>query len=1746
MPRPASNNIKININVNVEQAVASVQRLTGSLTEAKTVASTIGKTSTKELEAGFKKSAEKSSTYIKNLIGALTDLKTIVKSVGLAMGVGFGVFALGSVMRKTVEGFNEIENGMRKIWTVTDLTNEQLKELQDNLLAIAKTSPIAIKDIMEGAYYALSSGVNVDELIDFMEIANKAAVAGYATIKDTVDLLTTIRNAYGYTIEYMANVTDKLFGAMFVAKAEFQDFAQNLGKVIPVASQLGIALDEVLAAVATLTKVGVSTEKAATYLSQLMNSIINPSAQAQKMAEELGVELNATALSALGLGDYLKYLKERLEEAGYTTQDKMVTALSALIGEARAARAVFGLMSQDFTVYDDASDKIKNSLNDVDEAYKKAATSLKNIWNEIKKQLTIGMAEIVGGIAKFVEWALEEEADATKTFVDTLKKNLNEIGVSTDQLASRLTSTVNGLQDTYNKAEEISMLIQSGMNKFGEAMVQVANLSGVGDFEGVEKVIADLANEFKELGINIESSADSLEGLIEQLKGVLEAELTVIEAKLAPYEYTMYSLKKQLRENEELIKSYKEQSDKLKTIQLPLADLYEQFLFGDFKDDQDMANQFIATIKDVVARLEKAGYEEFAKPIKQRFKWIFDERYAGYEVLPFFVLSEMESFVKAEKGGLKDMLMTIGEIIAEIDKKYNEYLSTKKKIEQDIASAEEAKTILEQRKQSIQKSIEELDVNEIMKKALSGNIQAMQRNINFYFRALRETILQDLNVKLPRDIQNAFDKIIKYSTWTPEQIEANAQQYIKGLTQSINKVQEYLNANQDILGEALVNKEFLKSIIGELAGNLDQIISKIKLITTSEVANVFQVDKKATYELAESIMDLQNNLEALNVAARNTEKQLNTNTEIVETAKDVWRQFSSEVGILKDQFERRMFKENEFDLGFDRYLTEVFNKLIQYKDVFDKYYEELKYSIESFYTQLFNNIKAYYQEQLSIIEDITDPAEQRKRLLALYDEIDKVAKDARDKLGKNLYESINLGEIFTVSKQDVQNTLLQLAKQQIEPVVTGFMTKILDSLKSRQVKEFLDFMEKEYQRTDLYYQKQLLTTEGDKVKIYQDEIKWLDEIYKKSENILGITIKDSDEYYEILKYQINILTKRRQIASILAKEYQLNVDDVEVNQQKLDYLKQQIDSANKVNKKYQEILSTFNDIDSSLEDWKQTEYLEGYINNLEDTKEKLQNLRKEWKALAGAAGTAGLVEKYQNTLTLIDTRIDKVNTLIDVLKTFNKNYQEIYNNIIDIDAKINEATNMKQVEELKQQLRGIKQTIEELKKSAQSQGELKALDELINLLGDSFEAASKKVDEFLQKSYKQLKKALDDTTQWVKNYQNILQTLKDVQFVLINETDINQLQRAKQELLDLKKRLVDLQGEAIDMHNLETYLQLQQLIKENLDELETKIQNIQQKMEELNDVQLAIKGIRILSHLFGDLSGVVSNFIDGFENKINDLSTDIKSGKIGWQDAMKEATVNGIVEALPELEAYFRSWGNDLGDTLADGVKTVEYAKIGYDIGTIIGTALGDPIAGGISGAVVGALIGVIEWFVNLFKSEWQKTYDDIRKSLPDTISNALSSVKEPKELKKRLKETIFNAAYSGLVDAFMKTAYMKQFMDKLALYMTDFLYGKITAEQFAQFVDENISGIDWSKLETALKVFYDSMQDVSNTAKATEESLAYSSVKAVSEQTANIMVSYLRDVRDTLLRIETIALAIKVNTANIGSPRIPYRGARI
>jgi TP901 family phage tail tape measure protein len=308
--------------------------------------------------------------------------------------------ALADLARRYFKGFQEAQKAAAAVRTL----GVDSKALEERLLGVSNRLDglYSQTQLLTAAYDVASAGfANAADNAKVLEAAAKGATGGLSDINTVGNAVTSVLNAYGKSANDAAALVDGFIQTQNDGKIILNEYAQLIGRLAPSAAAAGVGINELNAAVATITAQGVPAEATFTGLNQALVSILKPSAEATELAQKLGIDFNEAGLRAKGFGGLLEDVKTK---TGGST-----TALVKLFGSVDALKAVLPLVNDDLVKYNQNLDKQAKASGVADRATEELGgtvsseiTKMVNQIGNLTRALDTVLGPALGGIVRLI------------------------------------------------------------------------------------------------------------------------------------------------------------------------------------------------------------------------------------------------------------------------------------------------------------------------------------------------------------------------------------------------------------------------------------------------------------------------------------------------------------------------------------------------------------------------------------------------------------------------------------------------------------------------------------------------------------------------------------------------------------------------------------------------------------------------------------------------------------------------------------------------------------------------------------------------------------------------------------------------------------------------------------------------------------------------------------------------------------------------------------------------------------------------------------------------------------------------------------------------------------------------------------------------------------------------------------------------------------------------------------------------
>tara|TARA_R110002020_G_scaffold33514_1_gene102022 strand:- start:2139 stop:4793 length:2655 start_codon:yes stop_codon:yes gene_type:complete len=478
--------------------------------------------------------------------------KTAVARLG---AITAATFAVGKAF-DTLKSIDQAEAALTSLGVNANQATATFSKLSSELRGQASAV-----ELTAAAYDVASAGfTNISDQTKILEAATMGAVGGMSDLNTVGNAVTSVLNAYGMSADQAGKLVDGFIQTQNDGKIIIEQYANQIGRLAPTAAAAGVGIEQLNAALSTITAKGVAPEQAITGLNMALVAVLKPSGEATALAKELGIEFNEAALKSKGLGGVLA---EVAKKTGGST-----TKMTKLFGSVDALKSVLALTSDGLESFEknlknqgkaagvarkafkDMSNTLDGSLKGLDSSFKNLVVAFKPLIPAIVAPIDLLAAGIQLAADKFRALAtaaaffgtLAAFANANAIAVGLLAIKTGILAVKTKIAAVAAAA----LQAVMNPANIAKIAIALGVAAGASAALGAAMQESATEGEEGQAKLVEAANgatdALNKQPAAIDAATEAKKRLIEATKSSLEfltQEKTQIEAQKSAYQNTI-------------------------------------------------------------------------------------------------------------------------------------------------------------------------------------------------------------------------------------------------------------------------------------------------------------------------------------------------------------------------------------------------------------------------------------------------------------------------------------------------------------------------------------------------------------------------------------------------------------------------------------------------------------------------------------------------------------------------------------------------------------------------------------------------------------------------------------------------------------------------------------------------------------------------------------------------------------------------------------------------------------------------------------------------------------------------------------------------------------------------------------------------------------------------------------------------------------------------------------------------------
>jgi len=425
---------------------------------------------------GFKGAVNQSKKSLggfqQQIKGAASNIKLLLAGALTAAGV------------QAIRSAKNFDKSMTQIKSLVGVAGSEVDKMAESVKDFSEEIGINANEAGDALFFITSAGLRGSEAMDVLEASMKAAKVGLGETKTIADLATSALNAYGSANLSATEATDVMVTAVREGKLEASELAQSMGRVLPLASAMGVEFHEVGAAFAALSRTGTNAAEASTQVRGILASLLKPTKQAEEALTEMGLSSKELRrqLKEEGLLATLESLKKEFEGNDEAAAQVFgnVRALSGVLdlmgANADGTRQIFDALTKSVGATSTAFEiDAKSSASEFDKALVRLTTSLLEIGEVVLPLVASGL-ELVADVVNFFKLdGLRKEFDDTTKSAKNLNKELSKVptGADSPKRATTPVLDLSGLggdkpRGTFNVLDEFNKTFKTNFEDISE------------------------------------------------------------------------------------------------------------------------------------------------------------------------------------------------------------------------------------------------------------------------------------------------------------------------------------------------------------------------------------------------------------------------------------------------------------------------------------------------------------------------------------------------------------------------------------------------------------------------------------------------------------------------------------------------------------------------------------------------------------------------------------------------------------------------------------------------------------------------------------------------------------------------------------------------------------------------------------------------------------------------------------------------------------------------------------------------------------------------------------------------------------------------------------------------------------------------------------------------------------------------------------------------------------------------------
>lgn len=419
----------------------------------------------------------------KVLRGVASNMQGIGKTIttGIAVGAAVATAAVATFAVTSIQAFSSFEKGMNEVFTLMpDINEDAMTRMTKDVQRFSDRMKILPDEVIPALYQAISAGVPKDNVFDFLEVSQKAAIAGVADLTTAVDGISSAVNAFEAAGLDATQASDQMFTAIRLGKTDFTQLSAGMAGVNSIAAAVGVSFGDVMAAQAAMTAQGKGNAEAFTQMRGLLVELADGGTDVGKIfSETAGVGFTEFIAQGNNMSDAMKVIEQASRDTGIPILE--------MFGNIRAGQGALALTGDQAGRFADNIAAMGESAGATDAAFEKMDRGISRTMDGIHASARNAFIFIGGMLEPLVLPGLEQMGTFLKIINaaldggETQSDWLLELPIGLRPLARTLATIAASFRGFF-------VLLEKGVAPADAFMVILNNVTGINLFPIVEAI----------------------------------------------------------------------------------------------------------------------------------------------------------------------------------------------------------------------------------------------------------------------------------------------------------------------------------------------------------------------------------------------------------------------------------------------------------------------------------------------------------------------------------------------------------------------------------------------------------------------------------------------------------------------------------------------------------------------------------------------------------------------------------------------------------------------------------------------------------------------------------------------------------------------------------------------------------------------------------------------------------------------------------------------------------------------------------------------------------------------------------------------------------------------------------------------------------------------------------------------------------------------------------------------------------